>query len=280
MEVSLGSFLKNARKQKSLKSIDVIKKADLEISLALYSQWENNRKTPTPKDLEKICGALCLNKKIAFFLWAQSNMPTRNLRKIFDLKQHEYDFFLSQPSIASDVFYPASVTKTIQERDTDFFVRNPAAGAILMRGLAAGNLQEGAWNIDKLIDGLGITKTKGRSLIQELIKRSYLIQKNGLYRTPEGIKYIYMPESLQFEQLRKERIKFNFQRVLNNIDLDDLKNSKALRINLTNKISRSQLEKLLVGLRDLADEFVKAEEHDDQKYFQLLILVGPEHDEQ
>lgn len=280
MDMTLGSYLKSFRKKKDLKASDVLEKAGLTGSLALYSQWENDKKLPTPEALEKVCLTLGANKKIAFYLWAQANMPSKSLKKLFDFNSVEYDSILNQPAIETEIFYPAAVTKTIQERDSDFFIENPAAGAILMRALASGNLTEGSWPIEKMIDGLGINKTQGRVLLQELISRHYIIESNGKYRTPEGIKYIYMPESAQFEKLRKERIKFNFNRVLNNIDLEDLKSQKALRINLTNKLSQHQLADILNTLRGVSDDFLKAEDIEDQKYFQLLILVGPEYEKQ
>lgn len=280
MDLTLGSYLKSFRKKKNLKASDVLERSGLTGSLALYSQWENEKKIPTPESLEKICQTLGANKKIAFYLWAQANMPSRALKKIFDFNNVEYENILSQPTAETEIFYPAAVTKTIQERDSDFFIENPAAGAILMRGLAAGNLLEGSWPIEKMIDGLGINKTQGKALVLELIKRNYLIEKNGKYRTPEGIKYIYMPESAQFEKLRKERIKFNFNRVLNNIDLEDLKTHKALRINFTNKLSQHQLADILNNLRGVSDDFLKAEDLEEQKYYQLLILVGPEYEKQ
>lgn len=278
--MTLGSYLKSFRKKKDLKASDVLEKAGLTGSLALYSQWENDKKLPTPEALEKVCLTLGANKKIAFYLWAQANMPSKSLKKLFDFNSVEYDSILNQPAIETEIFYPAAVTKTIQERDSDFFIENPAAGAILMRALASGNLTEGSWPIEKMIDGLGINKTQGRVILQELISRHYIIESNGKYRTPEGIKYIYMPESAQFEKLRKERIKFNFNRVLNNIDLEDLKSQKALRINLTNKLSQHQLADILNTLRGVSDDFLKAEDIEDQKYFQLLILVGPEYEKQ
>lgn len=280
MDITLGSFLKSFRKKKALKASDVLDKSNITGSLALYSQWENDKKIPTPEALEKICQTLGANKKIAFYLWAQANMPSKSLKKLFDFNGFEYDSILNQPTIEAEIFYPAAVTKTIQERDSDFFIENPAAGAILMRGLAAGNLPEGSWPLEKMIDGLGINKTQGKSLVQELIKRHYIVEINGKFRTPEGIKYIYMPESPQFEKLRKERIKFNFNRVLNNIDLEELKTQKALRINLTNKLSQHQLAEILNTLRGISDEFLKAEDIGNQKYYQLLILVGPEYEKQ
>lgn len=280
MDVTLGSFLKSFRKKKNWKAIEVIEKAGVNGSLALYSQWEHDKKIPTPEALEKVCLTLGANRKIAFYLWAQANMPSKSLKKIFEFNNVEYENILNQPTIESEIFYPAAITKTIQERDSDFFIENPAAGAILMRGLAAGNLPEEAWPIEKMIDGLGINKTQGKSLVQELIKRHYIVEVEGKYRTPVGIKYIYMPESAQFEKLRKERIKFNFNRVLQNIDLDDLKNHRALRINLTNKLSSPQLAGILNSLRGISDDFLKAEDSEDQKYFQLLILVGPEYEKQ
>lgn len=278
--MTLGSYLKSFRKKKGLKASDVLENAGLTGSLALYSQWENDKKLPTPEALEKICITLGANRKIAFYLWAQANMPSKSLKKLFDFNNVEFDSISNQPTIENEIFYPAAVTKTIQERDSDFFIENPAAGAILMRGLASGNLSEGSWTIEKMIDGLGINKTQGKAILQELIKRHYIVEVNGKYRTPEGIKYIYMPESAQFEKLRKERIKFNFNRVLNNIDLEDLKSQKALRINLTNKLSQHQLADILNTLRGVSDDFLKAEDIEDQKYFQLLILVGPEYEKQ
>jgi transcriptional regulator with XRE-family HTH domain len=280
MDMTLGSYLKSFRKKKELKASDVLEKAGLTGSLALYSQWENDKKLPTPEALEKVCLTLGANKKIAFYLWAQANMPSKSLKKLFDFNNVEFDSISNQPTIETEIFYPAAVTKTIQERDSDFFIENPAAGAILMRALASGNLSEGSWPIEKMIDGLGINKVQGKALLQELIKRHYIVEVNGKYRTPEGIKYIYMPESAQFEKLRKERIKFNFNRVLNNIDLEDLKSQKALRINLTNKLSQHQLADILNTLRGVSDDFLKAEDLEDQKYFQLLILVGPEYEKQ
>lgn len=280
MDMTLGSYLKSFRKKKGLKASDVLENAGLSGSLALYSQWENDKKLPTPEALEKICLTLGANRKIAFYLWAQANMPSKPLKKLFDFNNVEFDSISNQPTIENEIFYPAAITKTIQERDSDFFIENPAAGAILMRGLASGNLSEGSWPIEKMIDGLGINKAQGKALLQELIKRHYIVEVNGKYRTPEGIKYIYMPESAQFEKLRKERIKFNFNRVLNNIDLEDLKTQKALRINLTNKLSQHQLADILNTLRGVSDDFLKAEDIEDQKYFQLLILVGPEYEKQ
>jgi transcriptional regulator with XRE-family HTH domain len=280
VEISLGSFLKQFRSKKKMKASDVIKKSNITASLALYSQWENDKKLPSPISLEKICFTLNANKKIAFHLWAQSNMPTNNLKKIFDIKNIDYETILNQPSIESEIFYPAAHTKTIQERDSEFFITNPAAGAILMRCLAAGNLPEGSRSIENLIDDLGITIIKGKTLIQELINRNYIIDINGKYKTPDGVKYIYMPESVSFEKLRVERIKFNCNRLLQNIDLENLKQNKALRINLTNKLSPNQLSSIINFLRTIADDFLKSEEVDDQNYYQVLILVGPEYEKQ
>lgn len=263
-----------------LKAIDVINLSHISASLPLYSQWENDRKIPSPETLEKICNTLGANKKTAFFLWAKSNMPSMSLKKLFEFPNMEKTNFLNQPTNSFDIFYPASVTKTIQERDIDFFIKNPAAGAILMRALSAGNLPEGSWPFEKLVDGLGIKISVARNLIKELINRHYIIEVKSKYRTPFGIKYIYMPETSSFERLRKERILFNTRRVLDNINLSDLKNQESLRINFTNKLNKNQMSKVISALRDTSDEFLKAEDQNDQKYFQLLILVGPEYEKQ
>lgn len=276
--LTLGSLLSSKRKKAGRKSSDVLREAKIPASLALYSQWEHDRKIPTPETLEKLCEYLSINKKVAFSLWAQSHMPTKNLKKLFLVSHREFQDSENLPQLGEMITYPASVTKTIQERDANFFIENPAAGAILMRGLAAGNLNDGGWPKEKLIDGLGLTLKQGVLLINQLVDMHYLIRTNEGYRTPIGIKYIFMPETEVFEKLRNERIKFNCGRLLSNIALDDLKNNSACRINLTNKLSKDQLKEVINLLKETSVSFMTGEEKDDQSYFQLIALVGPEYE--
>lgn len=280
--MTLGTLLREIRTKRKLTAREVLKKTGLNVSTALLSQWENDKKIPTPENLSALCQSLGLNRKIAFHLWAQAHMPEANLKRIFTLaSSDDVEKPAIFPSKEDTAIYPASITKTIQERDIQFFFDNPAAGAILMRALVAGNLGEKPWPIEKLTDGLGLTTAEARKVINLLVEMNYIVEDSEKFQTPKGVKYVFMPENEKFEKLREARIRFNFNRVLNNINLDQIKKGKAFRINLTNKLSKDELEHLIRTLKTASNDFLSTDESKSgQKYYQFIALVGPEYDNQ
>jgi transcriptional regulator with XRE-family HTH domain len=277
--MTLGELLRRARKDRSFPVKEVLKHTGLKASASLYSQWENDLKVPTPLDLRVLCQFLTIDLTAAFNLWASAHMPTPALQKIF--KDRVPGAGTTGGKLDTDpVAYPAAITKVIAEQDAHWFADNPAAGTLLVRCLMNTILTEKPVTPEKLAKEVGIKTPIATNLCRELSVRKYIIQQGNGFRTPAGIKYLYLPETEGFEEMRRGRIKVNLERTLKAIQPKDVFDRRAVRITVFKKLSPEKVRYFVDSLEAIANEMITVPDSapDKSNYHQLVCVFGPEID--
>ena len=275
----LGELLRKIRKERGLTAKEVIKHTGLKASVSLYSQWENELKVPTPLDLRVLCQFFNIDIAAAFNLGASAHMPTPALKKIFEDRVPGFSDNRRHLDI-DPVAYPAAVTKVIREQDAEWFTNNPSAGTLLVRCLMSSVHSDKAISADKLAKELGMKIGPIIQMCKELIDRKYVIQQGSGFRTPAGIKYLYLPETEAFEEMRRGRIKVNLDRTLNGIRPKDVFDRRAVRATVFKKLSPEKVRYFVDSLEAIANEMITVpdSEPDKSNYHQLVCVFGPEHE--
>lgn len=276
--MTLGELLKKTRKERKLTAKEVIKHTGLKSSVSLFSQWENDLKAPTPLDLRILCQFLGLDLTAAFNLWASAHMPTPTLKRIFQdriMSDHENGKDIKTDPIA----YPAAITLVIHEQDAAWFTKNPDAGTVLVRCLMHTNLHNHGISAEKLAKELKLKASTVLTFARELTTRKYLHQQGNNFQTPPGIKYVYLPETEVFEEMRRSRIQVNLDRTLKNISPKMVFDRRAVRLTVFKKMTIAQAQYFVDSIEALANEMITTpttNNGEEEQYNQFICVFGPE----
>lgn len=271
--MTLGELIKKARKERNLTAKQVLKHTGLKGSVSLFSQWETNQKIPTPLDLRVLCKFLDLDLNSVFFLWAEAQMPTPALKSIFKLKNNSHP----TSDILEPIAYPSAITQQIREADASWFTQYPDAGTILVKCLMLTN-EERPSSVDVLTKELSMPMDQIAHYCKELIDRKYLVKEGENFRTKQGIKYLYLPETEEFEEMRRGRIKVNLDRALQSITPRMIFDRQAVRLTIFKKMPPDKVKYFVDNIEALANEMISRVDSNstDSQYHQLICVFGPE----
>jgi len=191
----LSDYIKKTRKEQYKSAGEFLKNTKLNIPISNYYSYENGGIVPKPDDLLIIIRTLKLNEKISFLLWLHEHLPDESIKKYFPVPSLTNS---NKEDIAR--IYRLEETSTVCPVHVGYLLEN-----YLARNLLVFFFVNAASSMELEYLYKEFSKHNKQSILKEikkLIEMGY-VRENGKHLYSACSKYLYIPKTNEFEQLRK-----------------------------------------------------------------------------
>ncbi len=193
--MKLGTYIRAKRKELFQSAADFIKKQNLDIPLPTYYGIEQDKFTPSPKDLYKVIVDLKLNPKITYLLWLLDQLPDESLKSYFPVPS------LDTEDYEEHVLFNPDQMQSISKSHIDYFIRNRLARILLMYTFT--NSVDSIELEEYYSDFSKHSKATIRKELKNLVEKGYIYEPKPNY-FKSNMRYLYIPKIPEFLNLHKE----------------------------------------------------------------------------
>tara|TARA_Y100000590_G_scaffold456384_1_gene606892 strand:+ start:6458 stop:7456 length:999 start_codon:yes stop_codon:yes gene_type:complete len=278
-----GAFLKRVRTQKYRSARELCTHTDVGISYPQYSRYEAGDQLPNLDQALKLCRLLEIPLFEGLMEWCRAQTGTDSAIEEIDqiLERFRNDDLTdaqlrgaggSSDSKSTGVFRrsgPIDRMVIFHSAYRDVFESNPVYRDIFtyLNGFL------GEWiSLEELAIAFELPTSQIELMTKKLSDLQVIQLENGKCRVAKRV--FYFPDDEDFFKLRNTNVSYNVDRILKNLEFEDVSNRLAYRSIVTRPLSRKQVGQLIGKLETLVDSIVSGfdPEPTDEIYSSCFVV--------
>ncbi|HTL11053.1 MAG TPA: helix-turn-helix transcriptional regulator [Bdellovibrionota bacterium] len=287
-----GDFLKTARSARFRSAREFCSKVDVGISYPQYSRYEAGEQLPNLDQALKLCRLLDIQSLEGILEWcfAQIGDPDAAVqvqRFLAQVRSGEAKAEAPAPVAAAPGAELFSEVQAVREpmfargaEIDEVFTFNRSHLALFESDAAYRdiftyvNSFSPDWvAIEEIAAHLNMPEARVEAMLENLSDYGVLLLAGGRCRAAK--KVFYFPDDEDFFRLRNKNVAYNSQKILENLNYEDVKSRRAFRSVVTRELTADQLEKVIHGLEFLINKVAQLPESGrPEEIFSLCVVMG------